>query len=469
VAFWILQISDMHCGPMSHWRQFPPSESAELSFNEIRDALRNGGIMPKLDVPKFDVLLLSGDFSWGPRFQNRTQYLEGFETAAALIKLFLQNGLCTRKGLMVLPGNHDVVWSPSASAPMHLQEAAESCYRDFLQEIFPGERERLRPDLGYYEVFQHPDREYLFLSLNSSRIEARERAGTGYVGYGQVFDLLKRAAEIRPRENKPYFGIAALHHHLLPIEAVRLRAMVGETSAHVSYVTDGIDVLEALLQSGFSLALHGHLHMPFHYMYTQAIQGTRHPVSLAVSCAGSFSLGIHSQNISQSHQFQAIQITDHFIRFHSFEAPLRDPGRPREWKKTRVIEFQLPETINGTSARPTVYRWQLPEKRLSEARARRSLNDFKLFEGCLLLKGLSKGDGTALAKVREGIEGRRNELKSLSDKNFDEAFKYAIRRITEPGIMQEFYASFGKDDPWYLEELLISFMNDWQAGLSASG
>jgi hypothetical protein len=454
VSFWILQVSDVHYGSMSHWHQFEPDRAAAISFREIRDALADAKI-----AEKFDVVLLSGDFSWGPSFSDAAEYDRGFDTAAELAKLLLQEGWCIPKGLMVLPGNHDIQWSPKSGDTFHTREEAESRYRKFLEQIFPNQPERLRDDLGYYDIFRHEDRDYLFLTLNSCRIEARERGGTGYVGYGQIQNLLERVAKLPPRENRPYFSVAALHHHLLPIEAVRLKAMLGQTAPKVSFITDGIEILQALLQTGVSLALHGHLHMPFHYAYSEPAQNDSEPVSLVISCAGSFSVGAQSKNISGVHQFQAIEINEHFIRFHSFEAPLRSPGKVRKWQR-RVIQFACPETVNR-NWQTAFYLWQI-DKRLRPEKVARSLNEFKLFEDCLEFDALRRGDSSVKERLHDAIEGEPDRLTRRAQEHFEQAFGYAISLATSAEGVAMFYQGFESDDPWYLEDFIIHFVNDWR-------
>jgi hypothetical protein len=470
LAFWILQLSDLHFGVKSHWYQHDAIQAASISFDEIRQALSTVPI-----VERFDVVLLSGDFSWGPAFQDAAQYRLGFDTSLQLVKLLLDHQYCDAKGLMVLPGNHDVRWSPTAGGPLHPRQQAEKSYREFIQALFPGNARHLRDDHAHQELFRKKGeaRDYLFLTLNSSRIEARERGGTGYVGYSQIHSLLLEAAKNAGRENRPYLGIAALHHHLLPIEAVRLKAMLSTAADRkVSFVTDGIEVLDALLDCGFSLALHGHLHMPFHYVYSEpgrdsllnlpgAPEIVQNPVSLAVSCAGSFALGTQSRNIVHPHQFQAIEINDYFIRFHSFEAALRDPGRERDWKH-RLIQFPLPETVNRNDANShAAYIWQLAATRMNEARVHRSLDDFKVFEESLKLEALRAGDATVRAELLTAVESQIHRLTDRARAARNAAFAYAVTRITEPAEVEWFHAGFERDDPWSLIERLIWWMNEW--------
>jgi len=366
--FAVLHLSDPHFGPYSHWF-CPPKKGASINprkegaklAREVKAALERtelGGALFYIDA-----IVITGDFLWGgPLPQPYTGYPRtcAYESALAfteeLVKLKILDG--ARWRLLVVPGNHDIFWSRrDPYTPLSRMEA-EKDYRQFLGALFHKDQTRERPHLGSCVVLptrEIPPRPVVLIGLNSCRIETRYTPALGWVGYDQIADLITCDLPERITEWKRLTGcdslrhplsIAALHHHLQLHDPRPLEQLSKHRSA-MSYLTDAPETLDALIDLGFQVVLHGHAHSARRYLYGQHASragGPEREVStLVVGGAGSVGLCLESGNIKKGHQFQVMEFFLDKIRVRSYETALKPAGSPRNWQ---TIEFEFSSRLD---------------------------------------------------------------------------------------------------------------------------
>lgn len=457
----ILQISDPHFGPLSHWPQAEPEAVAEELSSEIRAALKEsaGSELPST----YDVVLLSGDFTWGaPVSGYPRSYETGFETARLFIRKLIDDRLAqSAESVVLIPGNHDIRWAqPGHNGDFQFQSRADAeyHYRKLVEEALPelkgkepGTHLQLQTHLGHIHVFHDLLCDFVLLALNSTRIESADHAGIGYVGADQIHGLLRQLEDIRAERNCRL--VVALHHHLQPIESVRLRQMLlPKAERRHSFVTDGFDVLTTLLELQADVILHGHMHVPHHCFHGLMPVESAPLSTTALASAGSVGLGAASGNISGVHHFQVIELTELALRLHSFEAPLGNARDRRNWRKqTLQLDFK-------TAAQPLS---RLRNQSTSEGTTRSS-HELALFESELELEAWARGD----ARARESIRGkiREEKLKPHVRKAVDEAFAYAEGELANKKFIADYRKAFEEDNPITLGRCVEKKMNQWEPG-----
>jgi hypothetical protein len=457
----ILQISDPHFGPFSHWPRLEPQQAADKLAAEIRAALKKRG---GKELPySYDFVLLTGDFTWGPPVEGHPQsYEKGFETAKLFIRKLIDGHLARSfDSVVLIPGNHDIRWAQrgqNGDFQFQSRSRAEYYYRKLVQEALPeqggdqpGKHLQLQSHLGHVHVFPDKFCDFVLLALNSTRIESAEHSGIGYVGADQIYGLLGQLDY--SRADRHCRVVAALHHHLQPVESVRLRQMLlPKAERRYSFVTDGFDVLTTLLEIQADAVLHGHMHVPhhcFHGLVPLEDSATRSISIAALSSAGSIGLGAASRNIGEGHQFQVIELWENAIRFYSFEAPLVNPGEERDWRmRTLHLPFEL-------SARP-LSRLQTAH---NSRRLKRSLHELAAFESELLMEAWVRGDEKARERVRENVRQRKLHPRVVAE--FDAAFRYAESQLATKQFGAEYRRALEEDNPKSLARCVEEKMNEW--------
>lgn len=418
------------------------------------------------DLPlSYDAVLLSGDFTWGgPLPDHPGAFEQGFETARLFVRELVDRRLVTSAdGIVLLPGNHDIRWAAphDGAAGFQLREEAEKYYRQLVREGLPeqlaasGEHLQLQTHLGHLHFFSRPYCDYLLLALNSTRIEAAEQAGVGYVGYDQIYGLFQQIDDERRRSSKPCRVVAALHHHLQPIESIGIRDLaVPRSQRSLSFTTDGFEVLKTLIGMNASVAVHGHMHVPFHYSYALLGPEDHGPESerpLAISAAGSAALAAASGNIRAPHHFQVIEVRENGVRFYSFTAELQPVARTkRQWmlQKLHVPLLNPAPTLDQVCGS------------LDQDLVAPQLREQAMFDSMVTLSAWTHRDPRARAAVRGEV--RIHKLRPEARGNFDAAFEFAEQRLATP----EFYAAYVKsrweDRQKLLFRLVEEEMNRWE-------
>lgn len=359
ILFRALHLSDFHFGPMAHWHdENNPAMAGVWLAQEVIQAL-NKNQLPDVSPLDFDAVILSGDFAWrGKPAAGGTAYpsISCFRSAHAFVMELVREGLVNRElaNLVVMPGNHDISRSDRMGDPERTRTEAEQEFREFLRLLFPNDPHRLTSHLGYCHVFSSregpPVRPVVLLSLNSCRIETAFTPGLGWVGYDQIYSLirsdlperLKQWERLAPERTLELpVCIACLHHHVHLTDPIPPSDMSAREEGKVSILTDAPEMLDALMELGFGIILHGHAHSPRRYAYGQHFRRERHLSLAAIAGAGSVCLAKESKNIHHSHQFQVVECLENDVVIRSYEVPLRGRNEPRQWT---AIEFEFPYT-----------------------------------------------------------------------------------------------------------------------------
>ncbi|MCP4691381.1 MAG: metallophosphoesterase, partial [Desulfobacterales bacterium] len=262
----ILHISDLHIRDI---------EDVATWYGQLADDLKI-----ELKCQKLDVLILSGDIA-------DKSLPEEYEAAARFLKNLCRDFSLKPSQLVIVPGNHDLNWKLSKKGYRllyrddyddQLEEGAfiesgediiqvrdEEKYkqrfahfRDFYQAV---KKEPYPPDYESQGILHHlPEQNLLILGLNSAwnlDYHFKDRAG---VHPGAVNDALNRIRNANEYNNCLKFAV--WHHPLIsPFED-----RIADTG-----------FMQRLAQSGFRVALHGHIHKADSglYRYDVAEDGRR--------------------------------------------------------------------------------------------------------------------------------------------------------------------------------------------------
>ena len=220
---------------------------------------------------KPDFLVVSGDIVDGPRWRRKhhSDFLRScLHRLRSLCDLLVEN---TPQRLRVAVGNHDL-------------KASGLVRRGFTLSEFS--------DVFHQHLGIHADRtnKILFASFNTNfKSRAIETAtGTASVSELAAFNswLASESDEI-----KRFPRVAVLHHHPMP---------VAESEAQPRTLIDPTDylrlrnagtLLKRLIESGFHVVLHGHLHAPEHWSVSTAFSVSRSAEMRPLEIIGAGSAG----------------------------------------------------------------------------------------------------------------------------------------------------------------------------------
>ena len=257
--FTLLHISDLHfCDPTAkghYWN----TEATELSVAAHNRRGLLGSLLYDLRLEKIkpDFVVVSGDL------------LDRSHASGVPLALSFLRGLAEGLGLpvervIIAPGNHDVL-REGDERYVRYDEIRNGFYGQtkppFGAQTPPHKRidlHRFEPGFGAQSAageskpqMSHPDFGVEFVAFNScEELDASQQRDHGAVGIGQrdhVEALLLRT------ENKNYFRIAVMHHHLESPEGTR--------RTDYSVMEDAAGMRRWLARNKFSLALHGHQHV----------------------------------------------------------------------------------------------------------------------------------------------------------------------------------------------------------------
>lgn len=317
MSFRILHLSDVHFGRENHYgRKHDPQQQAIDLLEDLHACLLSYSI-----APRFDAVVLSGDFTWGGDDQ-------GFEVAERFIYFFKKQKMCLPDRMYVVPGNHDIAWNSQSGELRYDRYQIRRRYIDFATRVMedsPEDNEWMAI-LAVFDISR-----VTLIGLNSSRIESTQARGIGYVGFDQVYSLTEAGWQ---KNGRDAFGgdlrIAFLHHHLYPAWDADF-ANIQERKP-VSMTLDTVNVIKTLREYDYRLVLHGHNHKPQYHECVEdnpALRGNGTDRKLIISGAGSICVAAqHCQNL---HQFQVIDLDRRRIRFHNLQTECGD-SLPRPWK-----------------------------------------------------------------------------------------------------------------------------------------
>jgi 3',5'-cyclic AMP phosphodiesterase CpdA len=318
-AFRILHVSDIHFG---HCRYSDsartgttpnPADQAFDLFVELKRVL-----LSKSFPPVFDAVMLSGDFTW--RGEQG-----GFEAAEWFSKCLYLHRFCTPGRLFVLPGNHDVVLlHDDDTTPRDLPRyRLEDDYRRFAGRI------EGHPAVGHFGYVARFPR-VLLVALNSTRLVNRLKKNFGYVGYDQIYALMERAWQHEESTLGGSLRIAALHHHLLPVDDVPIpSARFDLPERDLTITFDAQRTLKALREYHVAVVVHGHMHEPFFHPSEESNPLAQAGRNSRVYVSGAGTVCFTPCNV---HQFQVIELQRGKLTIHQFYAEGEADPRDRPWQ-----------------------------------------------------------------------------------------------------------------------------------------
>lgn len=240
----LLHIADLHLG---HYQK---SRTRPINYMDLVRDLRDNSLA---DV---DYVVASGDLTSNTAPEKEMHPVE-FELARDyLLSLLDELGLPVDR-LVVVPGNHDIMWTPASLNSGHQAPTLNSInYRNFLRSIYGKE-----PLPNFFTFTHNVESRLIIAGLNSCTTEKdNESAWIGEVGTSQLLQLETELEGLGTGVAESCLKIATLHHHLVPVSYLE---EVRSPSAPISLTVDAEAVVRTLLTSGFDLVLHGHQHQPF--------------------------------------------------------------------------------------------------------------------------------------------------------------------------------------------------------------
>jgi hypothetical protein len=226
--------------------------------------------------------------------------------------------------------------------------------------------------------------------------------------------------------------IACLHHHVHMPDPILPSYVSARDEGKISFLTDAPEMLDTLMELGFGVILHGHAHSARRYAYGQhprrAGGAPERQLSLAaIAGAGSVCLAKESEHIHHDHQFQVVECHENFVLIRSYEAPLRNRDKPRNWS---AIEFELPYTRDHDDKFA-----EAMQGRLSQDLAKRATYELDRFNACVDFEGLIRGDSrlhtaifAKLVKVLPGMPPEDARLAAARDLEIKSRYE---RRLEE--------------------------------------
>jgi len=253
---WLLHLTDPHYslgGARDHhaWRLEGDQDGQGLPLvDAIHSAIRR-------DEHEVGAIVVTGDLTY------RGSESEFATVRTALFKL--TNGLLGlgTEHLVIVPGNHDIVWTntseyqydePVSEAPA---EATKN-YRKFFNDLMRTEASQ---DLSMTRRFIFPGGNLIDIAaVNSSSLE---QGKSFLAGMGRVQEhAYREAATALAWHNSQGSGlrILALHHHLTPTEDLE---SANEYAKGFGLAVDAPRIQRLAAKDGVHLALHGHKHRAF--------------------------------------------------------------------------------------------------------------------------------------------------------------------------------------------------------------
>lgn len=252
----ILHISDLHFTTS----EFKPDEhnwdligqGKQTLHARIVDALKSG--------PRVGLIVISGDLTY---WASNAEFYEAFRFVHALLGA-LQLG---PEHLIVVPGNHDLMWTkPEDKGWVDGEKVSEA----------PADAQRSYRTTFYERVFRHAAASHLGMArrfvcpngltleiggLNSSGLEHGKNwlVSMGRVADG-AFAEVATALGWDPKAPSMALRMLVHHHHVTPTEDI---LPLNEFERGFGMASDAKRTLREAARHGVQLILHGHRHQPF--------------------------------------------------------------------------------------------------------------------------------------------------------------------------------------------------------------
>jgi metallophosphoesterase superfamily enzyme len=294
----LLLLSDLHFGGHHFF-----SQSEDAGENDVAVAIQTA--LSQEGLADVDCLVLLGDLLYIPK--------DDVALAAAGVARLRE--VFSPKGLVSVPGNHDVTFeAPGRVKPM--------AYYDMLMKQLDLD-DCESSELPRVVVLDTPKsvKSIALILLDSCRVEGEELGGVGYFGDDQFAGLLSQldASKI---SSETHHIIALTHHHVLPVwPKEQLSAdfvpRVGPRPK-ITFTVDGIELLRILVERKALMVCHGHDHLPAIIQYQNYFWGA-HPVQIVVS--GTAGL----RDVDVGRHFFVVEISSKDVTFTSFATNANAP------------------------------------------------------------------------------------------------------------------------------------------------
>ncbi|HRI62673.1 MAG TPA: metallophosphoesterase [Polyangium sp.] len=317
--FVLLHISDLHfCDPTAkghYWN----TEATELSVAPHNRRGLLGSLLYDLRHEKIkpDFIVVSGDML------DRS-HASGIPLAVAFLRGLAEGLGLPSERVIIAPGNHDV-----------LREGDEKYvrYDEIRSALYGQTRPTFAPKTPAHQRVDHHIFSEKFgveiIAFNScEELDASQQRDHGAIGIGQR-DHVEMI--LQPTEEKNYFRIAVMHHHLESPE--------GSRRTDYSVMEDAAGMRRWLARNKFSLALHGHQHVD--WQVTFDVEGWHLTVAAAAS-AGVAEYGRKEWDLDIAYQIIEVENTARGKRIRREYNPQTmewaDAGRGED---TQALRFGL--------------------------------------------------------------------------------------------------------------------------------
>jgi 3',5'-cyclic AMP phosphodiesterase CpdA len=255
----ILHITDLHYAVGDHSKQHIWAlEGSGKSGSTMVEAITNS-----INREEIGLVLITGDLTFRGDEQEYDEARKGINRLLGILGL-------DKESLIIVPGNHDIVWTQGANYDENaeVQQAPENAtanYRKFYKDLFRHDQDKDEDQKRHLSM----GRRFLFPSgisvevaaLNSSSLETGKNflAGMGRI---QEDAFLKVANTLNwdPENPGAALRILALHHHLSLTEDLE---PVGSYYKGFGIAVDAVRIQRLAAKYGVQLAVHGHKHRAF--------------------------------------------------------------------------------------------------------------------------------------------------------------------------------------------------------------
>jgi hypothetical protein len=288
-----LHISDLHVGESYGFNlrypggQLNPNTSSlpELVFQDLVKL----GIADRLDS-----IIFSGDVVCKGRHDE-------FLRAREVIKELLKKCKISHDRLVVIPGNHDVLWDAGdLAAKTNLDGKTSHENFDVFRELIG-----LGPfnNCTITKIASRSGRFHLrIIGLDSNYIEGPQAAGIGFV-QKEALDEVAKTLDRDISGTQKYVNWVVVHHHVLPLTSANLEEAL---TRRVSVMGNAAELLSRIADWNVELVLHGHEHQPGVTVANRWISDFLRPELKQVVVMGAGSCGAKREYlgpISRNHYF----------------------------------------------------------------------------------------------------------------------------------------------------------------------
>jgi 3',5'-cyclic AMP phosphodiesterase CpdA len=367
-ALEILHISDFHFGSNHAWSL--PNKGTDAFTNAVasKPTLAEA-IHATLETYHIRPagIVMTGDFTDYGCGQEFTHFSDFLRT---LMKMKRMERV---QGVLLIPGNHDLLWFNDNGAIKALRQSTDgttgslewdsisfakrmaaffemkrSLYSDgtlprggseHAQQLMSraGSNNKKLEELlikvssfGFdYQVWTDPDQDWhsiLAVGMNSVLLDCSDFPGIGCLGLDQL-DALKHVTEIIGHSVSG--KVAALHHHILPtlpIEEDYLSLKDNDLYKKVSITLDGRLFLNRISQLGYRVVLHGHQHHPSLVSWRDRLS-EHEGNAVNVICAGSIGAPTNPQFFSLAVMENGLVVKDFRVDSDARTFMLREQRR----------------------------------------------------------------------------------------------------------------------------------------------